>query len=150
MWIEGKEIDDVYERFSRVRLTKGPAIPISGCTVMPIILGLAGHRDYVGHVTGPHGLPGGYPVTIKNRNLELDLPKGIGRDEAIAWNRRYEEENGLTVDDGRVVYHGRLRDELARHSPDLAKGFQVRDLEQVFVEMMALRARLEKQEARPV
>ena len=147
VWIDGKEIDDVYQRFSRVRLTKGPAIPISGCTAVPIVLALAGHRDYVGHLTGPHGLPGGYPATIKNRVAELNLPKGLSREEAITWNRAFEERNGLTVDDGRVTYHGPLHDELARHSPELAAGFHVDDLEQIFTETVALRERLEGQKA---
>ena len=148
VWIDGTEIDDVYERFSRVLLTKGPAIPVSGCTAMPIILAYAGHRDYVGHATGPHGLIGGYPVTIKNGVLELNLPDGLSREEAIAWNTHFEEVNGLTVENGRVVYHGPLRDELARHSPELAAGFHVDDLDRIFAEFVALRERLEGRKAR--
>jgi hypothetical protein len=147
VWIEGKEIDDVYERFSRVRLTRGPAIPISGCTAMPIILAYAGHRDYLGHVTGPHGLIGGYPATIKKGILELNLPDGLSCEEAIAWNVDFEKINGLTVENGRVVYHGPLHDELARHSPELAAGFHVDDLDRVFAETVALRERLEGQKA---
>ena len=147
VWIEGNEIDDVYERFERVRLTKAPAIPISGCTAMPIVLALAGHRDYLGHLTGPHGLIGGYPATIKDGVVELNLPNGLTRQEAIAWNTRFEEINGLTVENGRVVYHGPLHDELARHSRELAAGFHVDDLDRVFAEMVALRTRLEGRKA---
>jgi hypothetical protein len=148
VWIEGKEINDVYARFRRVQLTKGPAIPISGCTGMPIILALAGQREYVGHATGPHGLPGGYPVTIRNRKLELNLPAGVARDEAIAWNQGFEERNGMTVAGGRVRYHGRLQEELRRHGMALADGWDVKDYDHVFDEIMALRDRLEKLDAK--
>ena len=148
VWIEDNELAAVYERFSRVLLTKGPAIPISGCTAMPIILAYAGHRDYLGHLTGPHGLIGGYPATIKNRIAELNLPDGLGREEAIAWNTDFEKVNGLTVENGRVVYHGPLRNELARHSPELAAGFHVDDLDQVFADFVTLRERLEGKTAR--
>ena len=79
--------------------------------------------------------------------LDLNLPDGLSREEAIAWNQAFEEINGLTVDDGRVTYHGPLHDELARHSPELAAGFHVDDLDRVFAETVALREKLERQKA---
>jgi len=145
VWIEGKEINDVFDRFKRVRLTAGPAIAISGCTGMPIVLAYAGERDYVGHLTGPLGLPGGYPATIRNRKPELNLPPGLTRDAAIAFNLGFEERNGMTVAGTRVQYHGRLKEELKGHGMAIADGWDVKDFDRVFDEIMALRDRLEKQ-----
>lgn len=38
------------------------------------------------HVPGPLGLPGGYPVIISNRGVELALPQGISQEEAVQLN----------------------------------------------------------------
>ncbi len=143
VWIDGTEIDDVYPRFRRVRLTREPAIPISGCTSVPVIFALSGLSDYVGHVPGANGRPGGYPVTIKNRQIALDLPEGVTEEEATAFNVGFELENGLTVDEaGNLRYHGPLLKALEGYSPELAAGFNVRDLETVYPEMERLRERL--------
>lgn len=143
VWVEGEEIDDVYERFSHLKLTLAPVIDISGCSGVPIILALAGHHDQLGHAPAPHGLSGGYPVVVKDRVLSLNLPVGVGRDEAVAWNRAFEKKNGLLAgDDGRVVYYGKMRSELAKHSAALAEGFFVDDLEAAHDEMVELRSKL--------
>ena len=47
------------------------------------------------HVPGPQGLPGGYPVRAAGGRIELDLPAGIGRADAIAVNRRAQELSGI-------------------------------------------------------
>ncbi len=142
-WINGEEIDDVYACFAHLRLTRESAIDISGCTAVPVILALVGHHNQVCHVPGPDGLPGGYPVKIEGGALSLDLPDGVNRDEAIAWNLHFEEVNGLVVtDEGQVVCNGRLRTQLAAHSPELAKGFHVDDLEAAYVDLLELRRKL--------
>ena len=89
---------------------------------------------------GPRGLPGGYPIALKGGRIDFDLPKGIDREAAIAWNVRFESENGLVVgSDGRARYTGRLHDALRAESPDIAAGFNVADLEQVWQAMRGLR-----------
>lgn len=143
VWIDDKEIDDLYPRFAHLKLTPEPVIDISGCTTVPIVYALLGHRDLLGHAPAPEGLPGGYPVAVKDRVMTLDLPAGLGRDDAVAWNRAFEEESGLLVeDDGRVVYCGTMRSEFAKLSPALAEGFHVDDLETVYDAMVELRAKL--------
>jgi hypothetical protein len=108
-----------------------------------LMLALAAGHDWRGHVPGPAGLPGGYPVALRQGRLALDLPAGLSREDAVAWNARYEAENGLSVAaDGRVHYAGRLRDRLGAESPALAAGFHVDDLEEVYGEFSHLRDRL--------
>ena len=143
VWLRGKEITDVYRRFARLKLTREPVIEISGASGVPLMLALAGHGDCVGHAPGPEGLPGGYPVKVRGGKLSLDLPTGLGRDEAVAWNASFEEENGMLVDaDGCARYHGRVRDLIAAHSREMAAGFHVNDLESVVRTIGELRARL--------
>jgi hypothetical protein len=147
-WIDGDEVADVYHRFADVQLTREPAIEISGASGVPLMLAMAYGRDWDGHVPGPRGLPGGYPVRLAAGELDLDLPPSLTRGEAIAWNLRYEEESGLVIGaDGRATYTGILRERLAAVSPDLADGFHVGEIEDVYREMNALRTRLEHEPA---
>jgi hypothetical protein len=145
VWIDDQEVADVYARFAGVLLTREPAIEISGASGVPLMLALAQGRDWSGHVPGPHGLPGGYPVRLRGGVLDLDLPSGLARNEAIAWNLSYEEESGLVVlANGRAGYTGILRERLRALSPTLADGFHVRDIADVYRDMNDLRSRLER------
>ena len=143
VWLDGVELDGVFARFAHIDLPVTPLNVVSGCTAVPVIQALAGHGDYVGHVPGPDGLPGGYPVTIRGGALELDLPAGLGRDEAVAWNRAFEEAGGMVVDDGRVRFSGGVGNEMATLCPPIAGGFHVDDLEEAVAELEAVRSRLE-------
>jgi hypothetical protein len=143
VWVDGLEVRDVLAAFAGVQLTPEPVIDISGASGVPLLQAMAAGADWSGHVPGPCGLPGGYPAALTNGELDLDLPAGLGREEAIRWNARFEEEHGLVVGpDGRARYTGSLREKLRVHSPELAEGFAVTDLDSVYREMEALRARL--------
>ena len=58
------------------------------------------------HVPGPLGLPGGYPVTVAAGAIDLALPPGLSRDEAVAINERARRLDGIDriEDDGSVVF----------------------------------------------
>jgi hypothetical protein len=139
VWLDDIEIEDVFARFAAVQLTPEPVIDISGASGVTLMLAMTHHRDWRGHVPGPAGLPGGYPVALRAGGLDLDLPPGTDRAAAIAWNASHEEENGLLVSGGRAHYTGRLHDLLAAESRDLAAGFAVADLEEVRCAMDKLR-----------
>jgi len=144
VWIDGQEIADVYARFAGVRLTREPAIEISGPSGVPLILAMARGSDWSGHMPGPNGLPGGYPVRLSGGRLDLDLPSNLTRDEAVAWNLSYEEEGGLIVSpQGKASYTGVLRERLAALSPAIAAGFHVRDIADACRAMSDLRSRLQ-------
>ena len=144
VWIDNEEIADVYGRFASVQLTREPAIEISGPSGVPMLLAIAAGGDWSGHMPGPNGLPGGYPVKFTARRLDLDLPANLTRDEAIAWNLSYEEESGVVVSpDGDAAYTGVLRERLAAFSPVIANGFHVRDIGDACLAMSDLRSRLQ-------
>ena len=141
---------DFLDRFAAVQLTPEPVIDISGATGVPLMLALAHGEDWRGHAPGPNGLPGGYPVKLEAGRLELDLPDRLEPEDAVAWNVRFEADNGLVLrDDGRACYTGLLRERLRQASPELAEGFAVGDLEAVYGEMDALRTRLQERPSLP-
>jgi hypothetical protein len=143
VWIDGQEVEDVFTRFADIQLTPEPVIEISGASGVPMLLALAAGRGWKGHAPGPDGLPGGYPVALRSGRLELDLPSGLTREEAISWNASFEMAKGLTVSpQGDVRFHGELRRLIAQHRPSLAEGFLVGELEKVCEEMLGLREAL--------
>lgn len=143
VWIDGKEVEDVFARFADIQLTPEPVIEISGASGVPMLLAMANGRDWRGHAPGPNGLPGGYPVRLSHGELALDLPPGIAAAEAVNWNASFEAQSGMTVgQDGRVSFSGVLRDRLVAQNPALDSGFDVRDLEAVCDDLLQLRDRL--------
>lgn len=143
VWIGDEEIADVQSALRDVKLTAAPAIDVSGAAGVPMMLALVSGREWLGHAPGPFGLPGGYPVVCRDRGLDLALPSDLGREDAVVWNREFEEVNGLYVDAaGRARYTGVLYEKLRAISPELAEGFEVSDFDQAFNDMETLRTRL--------
>jgi hypothetical protein len=148
VWLDDEEISDVLGTFASVHITREPAVEISGASGIPLVLAMAAGSDWRGHVPGPRGLPGGYPVAYGNGELTLDLPPGFTESEAVAWNAAFEEKNGLVIRAGKARYTGVLHDRLRMASPALAEGFDVNNLEEVYTEMVRLRAALQARPAR--
>lgn len=143
LWIGGKEVDDVYLHFAAVKLAVEPVIDISGASGAPLLAALATGAGWQGHAPGPNGLPGGYPLRLRQGELELDLPHGLDRTQAVAWNAAFEEANGVVVGaDRRVRYTGRVEAVLRRASPDLAAGFSVADFDTAYAALLELRANI--------
>ncbi len=142
VFIGDAEVDDVFERFSAARLTREPAIEISGASGVSLMLAYVGGRAWQGHAPGPAGLPGGYPVRLCDGRLALDLPHGITQDDAVRWNAGFEKGNGLTAEGGLVAYHGSLAACLRDAGFPHADGFPLTELETVCRDLMILRDRL--------
>jgi len=70
------------------------------------VVALLGPRRTRTHVTSPLGLPGGYPAFIEDGRVELDLPEGLGVDDAVALNHGAARWDGIDriESDGTVVY----------------------------------------------
>jgi hypothetical protein len=144
VWIDGAEVEDVFEAFRDVRLTPEPVIEISGATGVPVITAVVEGREWRGHLPGPNGLPGGYPVVIRDGAIALDLPEGLPKSQAVQWNLSFEQDNGLVVSaSGQVQFTGRLAELLRAHDRDLADGFHMRDFTRAYAAMARIRARLE-------
>ena len=143
VWLDGQELDQVMQRFAPVQLAAEPVIDISGASGVPLFLAMIDGSTWHGHVPGPAGLPGGYPVVLRNGTLDLDLPPGLSREAAIAWNAAFEQRNGVVVNaDGRVRYTGRVEAALRAVSPAIADGFMMQDFDAADAALSELRERL--------
>ncbi len=148
VWLDGAEVADVKDRFRTVKLTVAPAIEISGASGVSLMAAFVLGLPWRGHVPGPGGRPGGYPVRLEGRRLLLDLPEGLDEAEAIAWNAAFEAESGLVVEPGGFArFTGLLREGLAEHGFPFAEGFEVAAIEDAARAQLDLRARLEVQPA---
>ncbi len=75
------------------------------------VMALLGSTQVRTHVSGPTGLPGGYPAKVSAGRIELDLPAGVSLEEAVATNEaaaRYDAIERIEAD-GTVVYTGEAR-----------------------------------------
>ena len=93
-------------------------------------------------VPGPLGLPGGYPVLVQDGQIRLNLPAGVSQAQAVDWNTRAGERDGITIGDGRVGYTPWAARELGRHLPDLAAGWPAEALDEVGDQLISLRHHL--------
>ena len=142
VWLGDVEVGDVFGRFQEVQLTVVSALDISGAVGVPMMLAMAHGYEWAGHVPGPFGLPGGYPVQWDGGTLALDLPAGVSREDAVGWNGAFEAANGIVLEGTLVRYTGRLLAALRGCDADVAEGFDLRDLEAASRSMQALRTRL--------
>jgi hypothetical protein len=141
VWIKGEEVIDFQKRFASVRfpgVADDSLNQLTGTTVVPMALAF--------------GLPGGYPVGVEGGRLRLRLPGGLSEAEAIAYNKQFEEHEGIVVDGPakRVRLTGKAHASLQRHSPRLAEGYSIASLtalEAAGRDLMLLRERLESEVA---
>ncbi|QDY99585.1 hypothetical protein FQ775_03905 [Nitratireductor mangrovi] len=141
-WIGDTEIGEVEAMTRDIQLPYRDLNLISGASAVPVLLALAGEGGRRAHVPGPAGLPGGYPVAVDASGVRLDLPAGISRDEAVAWNLQFEDKDGVSIRDGRVVYSQKAREMIRPHSAEIADGFAVNDIEEAVAGLSRLRERL--------
>lgn len=141
-WIGDDEIADVDGMTRDIQLPYRDLNLISAASAVPVLLGLAGEGRRRAHVPGPHGLPGGYPVSADADGVHLDLPKGVSEADAVAWNRQFEDKDGVTVRDGRVIYSERAQALLRGYSREIADGFPVGEVEAAAEALGALREKL--------
>lgn len=108
---------------------------LAAATIVPILRGLA-ERDGVveTHAPGVFGLPGGYPVRFVRGAIELRLPDGLTREEAVSFNNLAAKGEGIEriEEDGTVFYTEHARQSVAEFCPELAEPLRAKDVEKRF------------------
>ncbi|MGW6982602.1 hypothetical protein ACWGE1_24735 [Streptomyces sp. NPDC054932] len=146
-WLDDVPLADLAGRLAAVRSRPRRHLneigAVAGAAVVAALVG-AGPR-HVGHLPGPNGLPGGYPVTVDHRGVRLRLPPGLTREQAVAWNVRRSELDGSVVDpDGTTRLMPAALSALRRHWPDAPAGYGPHDLHAVHGQLLRLRSHLRR------
>lgn len=143
-WVRGERVPGVTAKLTSLRgVAREELNAVTGLTAADTLSRLAAGEAVRAHLPGPLGLPGGYPVRIEDGRIDLDLPDEMTAGQAIEWNQRMAERDGVVVGaDGQVRFGQRTRCELDRYLPDLARGFAVSELDQARERMLGLRRKL--------
>jgi hypothetical protein len=142
-WLDGKPVDDVTRLLARQRATPRPELNhITGYTTALLLQHLLTGAEVRTNLPGPLGLPGGYPVLLRDGTLVLDLPDELDEATAVAWNQRAALADGARIDRDRLTFAPRAAHALEPHLPDLAAGFPVREVSSVLDQIVELRDRL--------
>jgi hypothetical protein len=92
---------------TRLRRIRGRAgMSVTAGSAFAVVRALALETPARVHAPGPLGLVGGYPVRASAGGIELDLPVGCSREDAIAVNEAGQRFEGIEAvhADGRVVF----------------------------------------------
>lgn len=119
---------------------------ITGLSTALVVSALLTGAELHTNLPGPGGLPGGYPVRVRGGRVELRLPPGLTRAEAVAHNQRWALADGVVVDGASALFPEAAGKELsAAGLAELASGFELDDLDAVTRRMHELRERLRAQ-----
>ncbi|MER5432305.1 hypothetical protein [Streptomyces sp. NPDC002588] len=144
VWLDDTQVSDPARYLARMRATRREQLNlVTGQTAARLITALLHGIDLDTSVPGPWGLPGGYPVRVRDGRLELALPADLDQGAATAWNRRVGARDGVDVVDGTVRFTERVRDLLRlAGAHELVDGFPVRELDTARARLAVLRTRL--------
>ncbi|MBG0828718.1 potassium transporter TrkA [Planomonospora sp. ID67723] len=143
VWHRGRPLADVGTLLAAQRAAQRTELNhVTGLTAARVLGCLLTGGDLDTALPGPLGLPGGYPVRLTAGRLDLRLPPGLDRAEAVAFNQRSAVRDGVVVEGTRVTFGPAAREELARVAPDLADGFPAADLDPAVTAFSQLRDRL--------
>lgn len=77
---------------------------VTGAAAAPLLRALVDGGEHRGHAPGPGGLPGGYPIRLRDRALALDLPAAVTEEAARSANQAAAADDGVVIEAG-----GRIR-----------------------------------------
>lgn len=91
---------------TEVRRTRGSAgMYVTASSAFAVLTALTSSTPVALHAPGPIGLVGGYPVTVSDRGVDLDLPESCPIEAAVAINEEGQVFDGVQriESNGRVV-----------------------------------------------
>jgi hypothetical protein len=125
---------------TEIRRTRGTAgMYVTASSALAVLTALRSPTPVELHAPGPNGLPGGYPVKISDRKVELDLPESCSAESAVTINEHAQVFDGVQS----ISPTGRVRlTELATETMDRELGhycpeFQLEDCHELAAELRA-------------
>jgi hypothetical protein len=142
-WRGTEALDDVGARLVAHRACGRRALnAVTGQVAAGTLAALATGAGLETHLPGPHGLPGGYPAIVEDRDVRLDLPAGVTLDDALDDQRRWAAADRIgSVEAGVVDLHAGAQGAPCCVPEELLR-FEARDLDAVAGAVAALRDRL--------
>ncbi|MFJ9855857.1 hypothetical protein [Streptomyces sp. NPDC101150] len=143
-WLDDRPVQRVGELLTAQRsCSRAELNALTGHAAAAFVTRLAADQDIRADVPGPLGLPGGYPVRVHGGRIALDLPAGLTQDEAVAWQMRMSEQDGVVVrPDGEVRFGEQARKALAAHLPDLPERHETGSMRELARRLLNLREQL--------
>lgn len=76
-------------------LRRTPGNIMTAASAAVVIDGIINDTGVITHAPGPNGMPGGYPVRVDATGVELVIPGGMTREDAIRVNERCQPFDGI-------------------------------------------------------
>ncbi|MFC9236395.1 hypothetical protein ACFTZK_08070 [Streptomyces decoyicus] len=121
---------------------------VTGHTAAVLAARLAAGAEVHASLPGPLGLPGGYPVRIHDGRITLDLPDGLTTEDAVAWQMRMAEHDGVVVTPTGDVHFGEQAGRLlSARLADTPQIYGAQDMEPLAQQLLCLRDKLRAEPA---
>lgn len=151
-WLDDRPVPHAGELLAAHRACSREELnAVTGHTAAMLAASLAAGREVYADVPGPLGLPGGYPVHIGDGRMALDLPPGLSRQEAVAWQTKMADHDGVAVlPSGEVCFGARAHRVLVTHLPDVTRTQPAEGIVALTDRLLRLREALRAQSPRAV
>jgi hypothetical protein len=145
-WLDDVPLADLAGRLAPVRaLSPAARNAVGAGSAAPVVRAAAGAGPpWTGHVPGPLGLPGGYPVRLDGPRLTVLPPAPLGLDRAVACNQRAAALDGIRVADGGARFTDSAYRALSACWPRAPREFAARQVGEVCDDLLDLRDQLRK------
>lgn len=135
VWLNGEKVPSERLLFD-TGLKGGAAMNhLAAATIEPILRGFTERDGTIEtHAPGVFGLGGGFPVRFVGGAIEMRLPDGLMREEAVSFNNLAAKGEGIEriAEDGTVFYTEHARRSVAEFCSELAEPLHPRDVEKRF------------------
>jgi len=125
---------------TEIRRTRGNAgMYVTASSALAVLNALRSPTPVALHAPGPNGLAGGYPVTVSDQGVELDLPESCPVETAVAVNEQAQAFDGVQSiePNGRVVLTGLATETMERELGHYCPGFHLDECHELAAELRA-------------
>ena len=100
------DLSTVFELLpTKLKRATGPLQLLTAASAMTVFEAIVYDTGAIMHAPGPNGLPGGYPVRVYQKGIEVVLPDGFSLEQAILVNEGGQRLDGIDyIDQDGTVY----------------------------------------------